>query len=295
MYMKCYLCGSEQQHIFARVESFGFPLVYYQCEGCGLIFQSLAESQAVDPTFYEETYRQIYQQSEAPTAKDLWVQQQRADYLLGFLRSQNRANPQRILDIGASAGVLLQTIQKEIGCEAVGVEPGIAYRAHAEQRGLRMFPSIEELIDGMPERFDLVSMLHVLEHLPDPIGTLTIIRKRLLSEKGALLVEVPNFYSHDCYELAHLTCFTPHTLHEMLYKSGFKLVSMERHGFPRSKLFHLYLTCLATPDAKQASIRPVQPEKFVNIKRKLGLVYRRILQKLLPNQAWLPLPSERKA
>jgi SAM-dependent methyltransferase len=292
--MKCYLCGSEQQHIFARVGSFGFPLVYYQCEACGLIYQSLAESQAVDPIFYEETYRKIYQQSEQPTVKDLWVQQQRADHLLGFFRSHSRPIPKRILDIGASAGVLLLTFQGFFGCDAVGVEPGTAYRAHAEGRDLRMFPALEDLLDSEPERFDLVSMLHVLEHLPDPIGTLAAIREKLLSKEGALLVEVPNFYRHDCYELAHLTCYTPHTLQEMLKKSGFRLHTMERHGFPRSKLLNLYLTCLAVPDAELTSITSVQPDKYVNIKRKLGLLYRRIVQKLLPNQAWLPLPGEGK-
>ncbi len=76
--MTCLLCGSENQQIFARVDSFGFPLVYYMCERCGLVFQSQEESQAADPEFYANTYRRIYQSSEEPTSKDLWVQSQRA-------------------------------------------------------------------------------------------------------------------------------------------------------------------------------------------------------------------------
>lgn len=290
--MKCYLCGSEQQHIFARVASFGFPLVYYQCETCGLVFQSLTESRAVDPTFYEETYRKIYQESEEPTLKDLWVQEQRAGVLAGFLKSQNRPNPKRILDIGASAGVLLQTFQSLFNCDAVGVEPGKAYRAYAESKGLQMVASLDDLLDPDPGCFDLVSILHVLEHLPDPLDTLTTIREKLLSKEGALLVEVPNFYSHDCFELAHLTCYTPHTLHEMLRRSGYKFVKMKRHGFPRSKLLNLYLTCLAVPNRQQMSVIPVKPERYVNLKREMGLIYRRFVQKLLPKQAWLPLPGE---
>ena len=292
--MKCYLCGSEQQQIFDRVKSFGFPLIYYQCKACGLIFQSSEESRAIDPAFYEETYRRIYQESTEPTAKDLWVQKQRAQNLLHFLESQKQPAPKRILDIGASAGVLLTVFQDAFGCDAVGVEPGIAYRSYAESKGLRMFPSLDDLLDSEPKRFDFVSMMHVLEHLLDPIGTLTKIRKRLMSQAGTLLVEVPNFYSHDCFELAHLTCYTPHTLQEMLKASGFKLITMHRHGYPRSKWFNLYLTCLAQPVPGQIPSTPVHPDKYVDLKRNIGLLYRRIVQRLFPQKAWLPLPSEGK-
>ena len=111
MFMKCSLCGSEKQHIFTHEKSFGFPLVYYTCENCGLVYQSAEESRAVDPAFYEETYRKIYQESEEPTTKDLRVQEQRAENLLRYLHSQKFLTPQRILDVGASTGVLLHTFQ----------------------------------------------------------------------------------------------------------------------------------------------------------------------------------------
>ncbi len=290
--MECMLCGSEQSQIFERVESFGFPLVYYQCETCGLIFQSPHTSPSADPDFYAETYRRIYQSSEEPTPKDIWVQEQRAAHLVRFLRAQDIQAPKRILDVGASAGILLETFRGAFDADVVGVEPGDVYRAHAEKRGLQMLPSLKALIATQPERFDLVCLLHVLEHLPDPIGTLKSIREKLLSENGWLLLEVPNFYAHDSYELAHLACYTPHTLQEMIKQAGYQVQVVESHGVPRSELLKLYLTALARPITVEEPVPSIHPERFVRQKRQIALFYRRIIQKCFPRDAWLPLPDE---
>ena len=291
--MNCLLCGSEQSSIFTRVESFGFPLVYYQCQQCGLIYQSEEDSKAADPDFYASTYRTIYQATEEPTGKDLWVQQQRAAHLVEILNAALPVSPSRALDVGASTGVLLRTFQAAFGCAVTGVEPGDAYRAYAEKQGIRMFPSMETLKTSKVEKFSLVSLIHVLEHLSDPVGSLVSIRRDLLRSDGYLLLEVPNFYAHDSYELAHLACYTPHTLQEVLKQAGFEPVTLLRHGVPRSALLNLYLTVIARPLPDDEPIPQVRPEKQVALKRKSGLFYRRVVQKLFPHQAWLPI-QERK-
>lgn len=289
--MNCLLCGSEHYEDFARVDSFGFPLVYFQCVDCELIYQSPDANQASDPGFYAEAYRQIYQSSVEPTPKDLWVQEHRAYALVSILQSLKIHPPERILDIGASTGVLLESFRNIFGGDVIGVEPGDAYRTHAEQRGIEMYPSIEKLVETNPPRFDLISMIHVLEHLADPVGVLKMIRTNLLKDSGVLLLEVPNFYAHDSYELAHLVCYTPHTTQQVLRQAGYHVFFFHRHGFPRSSVLNLYLTLLAQPLPDDAPLPPVKPDKWVKTKRQMGLYYRRAMQKLFPNQAWLPLPE----
>lgn len=290
--MRCLLCGSKNHKPFEEVESFGFALIYYQCQQCGLIFQSIEESPAAHPDFYTKRYRKLYQASEEPTEKDLWVQRQRALYLLNLVHSIRHFNPQRILDIGASSGVFIKVCQEIFDAEVVGVQPGDAYRAYAERKGLKMYASLDGLLRTNPERFDLVSLIHVLEHLTDPLETLRVIRKKLISKKGRLLLEVPNFYAHDSYELAHLSCFTPHTLREMVKQAGFKVTMFSRYGKPRSRLLNLYLKVLACPQPVGSIIAPIKPEYLVRQKRAVGFFYRRVVQKLFPHQAWLPLPGE---
>lgn len=293
--MKCLLCGSEKNEAFAREESFGFPLTYYQCENCSLVFQSVEESRAADPGFYAETYRKIYQSSEEPTAKDVWVQEHRAEHLVRFVGAQGIDAPERVLDIGASTGILLEAFKRTFNSDIMGVEPGEAYRAYAEEKGITMFDSLEALIATRPEKFDLVSMIHVLEHLPDPVGTLQKIRKELLSENGVLLLEVPNFYVHDSYELAHLACYTPHTLTQAVRQAGFTQVSLHGHGIPRSILLNLYLTLLAKPLPAVEDIPAISSDRFVRTRRRLSFLYRRVIQKLVPGKAWLPLPEAKEA
>ena len=299
--MNCILCGSEQYDEFDKVESFGYPLVYHQCECCGLVFQFSAANQAADEDFYAETYRQIYQASAEPTKKDLWVQEKRALSLAGILQTLKVQPRERILDIGASTGLLLETFKRGMKSQmnqeteepsnngdVVGVEPGDAYRSYAEQRGLKMYSSLEALLESKPEKFDLVSMIHVLEHLPNPVGVLGFIRKELLQDDGVLLLEVPNFYAHESYELAHLACYTPHTLQEVLRQAGYHVFFFHRHGLPRSSVLNLYLTLCAQALPDDVAVPPVKRDHLVMLKRRGGLLYRKVVEKLLPKQAWLP-------
>lgn len=287
----CPLCGSENQRSFEKVESFGFPIEYLICKDCGFVFQNTLKSQAADPDFYQQAYRKIYQQTEEPTGKDLYQQSQRALLQAAWLKTLGYANFKRILDIGASSGLLLETFGKEFKAELVGVEPGDAYRKLAEKKGLQMFNSIESLIESGTESFDLISLMHVLEHLEKPIEVLKQIREKLLGDDGLLIVEVPNFYAHDSYELAHLTCFTEQSLAEMLKQAGFEIVAARKHGMPRSKILPLYLTILVKPTDKTEK-QVVKAEKNVRCKRNYALLKRKCQTRLNPGEAWLPVEGK---
>ncbi len=284
--LQCLLCGSEKTKKYQIVESFGHPVSYYLCRNCGFVFQNEAETIASDAEFYEEQYRKLYQSSEEPTAKDLRQQTKRAFEQSRFLRSVH-FSPKNILDIGASSGLLLDTLRQEFGAEVTGVEPGNAYRALAESRDIPMFSSIESLCETNHKRFDLVTMMHVLEHLPEPLETLRKIRRELLASDGALLVEVPNFYAHDSFELAHLSCFTPHSLQEILRLAGFKVQTFRKHGKPRSKTLNLYIAALARPMLEEPEDQKVRAENCVPLKRSLAMLWRKVITRIKPKDTWL--------
>lgn len=289
--LSCPLCASQKVRHFEKVESFGFPLHYLICQDCGFVFQDPQNSQAADPDFYQQTYRQIYQASAEPTAKDLYQQTQRAKNQVEWLIGLGHKKFTTILDVGASSGLLLETFAKEFEAQVTGVEPGDAYRALAEAKGISMHPSIEALIASKPNRFELLTLMHVLEHLEQPVQVLKQLKEELLSADGLLLVEVPNFYAHDSYELAHLSCFTEHTLQELLKQAGFEPVAFRQHGMPRSEILPLYLTVLAKPVQLSTKESPT-PEKSVRLKRNLGMLKRKILTRLNPKRAWLPVEGK---
>jgi SAM-dependent methyltransferase len=284
----CPLCKAEQNALFDRRLFRGLPVFNRICQNCGLVFQSPRMTDVERAAFYAAEYRQLYQGGEEPDAKDLAVQGRRAESLLAFCQGR-LPNVGRYLDIGSSAGLLLQSFQQAFDCQVVGVEPGEAYREFARQNGLVVVASLDELEQARLRRFDLISLAHVLEHLPDPLDYLANLRESFLEPDGWLLVEVPNLYAHDSFEVAHLVSFSAHTLRQVLSKAGFDIVALEPHGRPRSRLLPLYITALARP-AKTTTALQVEPEGGVCLKRWWGMARRWLLSRFFPRLAWIPFP-----
>ena len=282
----CPLCGSSQSSPFDQRTFRGEQVTNRICRSCGLVYQSPRMTQAELADFYTRGYRELYQGGEKPGSKDLLEQRKRAIALIHTVDGRlNKVT--RHLDIGCSAGFLLERFLRRFACQPVGIEPGAAYREYAQNEGFTVYASLDLMLAAGEKRFDFISMAHVLEHLPEPVSYLASLRENVLTPDGRLLVEVPNLYAHDCFEVAHLVAFSPHTLLQTLQQAGFTPLFLRRHGQPRSKILPLYLTVLAKPRAHPMTL-PVNEEKNVAMKRRLGLFRRQLLTRLLPRRAWLP-------
>ncbi|PVX45859.1 methyltransferase family protein [Flavobacterium sp. 103] len=97
-----------------------------------------------------------------------------------------------ILDIGAGTGDFLSVAQKD-GWKTVGVEPSDKAKAIAKNKGVSFVENTSELESYS---FDVISMWHVLEHVPNLDEQIKEL-KRLLKPSGTLIVAVPNFKSFD--------------------------------------------------------------------------------------------------
>jgi SAM-dependent methyltransferase len=284
---QCPLCGSSEKKLFDRRKFRDQPVTNQRCLACGLVYQSPRMDAAELEAFYQQEYRLLYQGSQGPSEKDLAVQRGRAQAWLDLMQA-HLPRVTRHLDIGCSAGLLLDAFEGAYGCQAVGVEPGDAYREYAAGRGFAVYPSLEALQEAGEGRFDLISLAHVLEHIPNPVQYLASLRQNWLTEEGSLLVEVPNLYCHDSFEVAHLVAYSPHSLMQTLQQAGFGIVVLVQHGWPRSSILPLYLTVLARPDLR-STIGKVNAERWVAAKRRYGLLHRRLLTRLAPGRAWLPV------
>lgn len=281
----CPLCGN-QSRPFSRSTFRGKEVLNRICQSCGLVFQSPRMTEVEAAEFYQAEYRRLYQGDENPIARDFATQTARAKSLLDFVRT-DITSVSRHLDIGCSTGLVLQHFSRQFGCQMVGIEPGDAYRNYAGQHGITVYSTLDELENAKEAPVDLVSMSHVLEHLPDPVGYLLHLREALLEPNGWLLLEVPNLYAHDSFEIAHLISFSPHTLTQTVEKAGFEIVRLESHGRPRSQLLPLYISLLARPNVSR--VHDPLPEKGVAFKRQTGMARRRILEKAFPKHAWMDI------
>jgi 2-polyprenyl-3-methyl-5-hydroxy-6-metoxy-1,4-benzoquinol methylase len=98
----------------------------------------------------------------------------------------------RILDIGAGTGDFL-SVAKQDGWQTVGVEPSDKAKAIAKNKGVSFVEQTDELES---HSFDVITMWHVLEHVPNLDNQIKEL-KRLLKANGTLIVAVPNFKSFD--------------------------------------------------------------------------------------------------
>nr|WP_315189497.1 class I SAM-dependent methyltransferase [uncultured Flavobacterium sp.] len=110
---------------------------------------------------------------------------------LNLINSQ-QTNKGSILDIGAGTGEFL-SVARQDGWKTIGVEPSDKAKAIAKNKGVSFVEQTSELES---HSFDVISMWHVLEHVPDLNQQIKEL-KRLLKPNGTLIIAVPNFKSFD--------------------------------------------------------------------------------------------------
>ncbi|WP_437396074.1 class I SAM-dependent methyltransferase [Flagellimonas lutimaris] len=100
--------------------------------------------------------------------------------------------PKNLLDLGAGTGDFLITA-KNSGFKVTGVEPNDKARTLAGEKGIHLLSSMED-VSG--QKFQAITLWHVLEHLPN-LGEQIKKLVNLLDDDGVLIIAVPNFKSFD--------------------------------------------------------------------------------------------------
>ena len=204
----------------------------YQCQHCALIFR---ESNGKDhnPTINYDNYYRNEISSRFNPLVEFFVKAFRFYRALKVMIISPRARS--ILDIGSGRGFMLYFLKKYFGFkEAVGTQiskPAMDYSR--DVLGLEIYG--EDLLehDWQGRHFDVISMWHVLEHVPFPEQYIVKIGS-LLNERGKLIIEVPNYNSWTRpftkkYWLGldikhHISQFTPESLKFLLQKHGFSIL-----------------------------------------------------------------------
>lgn len=93
---------------------------------------------------------------------------------LEFIESRASLRGKRVLDVGCGGGILTEALAAH-GAQATGIDMGEAplsvARLHLLESGLKVEyrqVTAEALAAEMPDAFDVVTCLEMLEHVPDP-------------------------------------------------------------------------------------------------------------------------------
>lgn len=117
-----------------------------------------------------------------------------------------KTNEKHLLDIGCGTGNFL-SIAKRNNWTITGIEPNKEARLIANKKTDNAVFNTEHLKQLKPLSFDVITLWHVLEHLPDLEMHINLFKK-LLKPNGVLIIAVPNYKSFDAsYYKAHWAAF----------------------------------------------------------------------------------------
>ncbi len=227
----CPLCSGER--LVYLFESYASPVC--QCSDCGLMFRNPIPPE----TTFQQVYSEHYFLGEDTAEGRKRVEQmkrQTARLYLERLREYSGRGTGRLLEIGCGNGELLVEAEK-VGFEVAGVDVSpYAARTANERLGRECVRSgtLEEA-NLAPGSFDVCVLSDVIEHMADPVKTLTSVR-RLLAPAGVLLLTTPSVDSWSArllkrnwmeFKLEHLIFFGRSTIESALARSGYEQVVIQ--------------------------------------------------------------------
>jgi len=235
----CHVCSGTDHVTYLQARGYRIA----ECRRCGLWF--------VNPQPTAEELRQFYATYDDG---DQWRNLEEhfnrgVRKAIGRLKSSGA-----VLDIGCGSGNFLRCM-KEGGFSTVGIEPSGSGSEYAgAEHGIDVYRGMIEdyLAQNSGRRFDVITLLNVLEHLTSPVQTLLQLREMLTAD-GVLAVVVPDARFHDIvgrlrrllgnpdpywieqpesvlsgFKLPdHLTSFQPRTIASLLQRCGFQVATME--------------------------------------------------------------------
>jgi SAM-dependent methyltransferase len=210
---------------------------YRVCRACGTLVSTAPHS----PKLYDQSYWKE-RQTEHHGLPDLRQRArldlpERCTHWLRRLLSL-RLPPARVLDVGCAHGGYVALLGWA-GYQAVGTEMSAEVAHFAKDTfGVTVHTGTIENLSLKPGSFDVVVLNDVIEHLPDPVGTLQHC-STLLSKDGFFVVQTPEYKEHLKYEdlKASNDLFLKHMDHnndEHLYLFSRRAVGalFGRLGFP---------------------------------------------------------------
>ena len=230
----CPVCaGSKRRNVYTQRFLDGPICDQYEvviCLDCGAGFADGIPSQEKLDRYYADHTKYAY--GHTGGVESIW-DIKRFEATVGWLTPQLRTTSARILDIGCATGGLLSVFVRRGFSEVLGVDPSKECAAAAlHLYKIKVRTATLHDLAGWTERFDLVLMVGVLEHLHNVREAVTVVRE-LLTADGLIYCAVPDVEgladSHNApfqqFSVEHLNFFSMESLSLLMGACGFQPVA----------------------------------------------------------------------
>lgn len=165
-----------------------------------------------------------------------------------------------LLDVGCGTGDFLKTAQQN-GWRVYGIEPNQDARNSANKKTNNSVFETEQLLKFESSSFDVITLWHVLEHLPNLENQISIFKK-LLRPNGRLIIAVPNYKSYDAeyynqfwaaYDVPrHLWHFNQDSISKLVSKESFEVIKV------KPMWFDAFYVSLLSEKYKSGKMNPIK-------------------------------------
>ena len=190
MNVACPICASSESTLYYTINNGGKTFTVEKCRQCSHYHTRFAFAVDSEKLYNDEVYQIV------DNRESLYSQIMDHEYSM-VLKYIGRSFPKgsRLLDFGSGKGVFLNLARKA-GYESLGVETAGARADFAEQKyGLQIIRDMYESGPVSNQPFDVITLFHVLEHLPQPKQLIRNLIRDNLKAGGMLIMEVPNLSS----------------------------------------------------------------------------------------------------
>lgn len=238
----CHICGAQAVELLAaystlpRVSSDCKPMpaggALGTCNTCNAVIKPITAAFKADIGAIYDAYDVYYQGGgmeqivfDSGSGKGV----RRSELLTGLIATTGALPPRgKAIDIGCGNGTFLRALGQRL-------PEWNLYGMELDDRHLdtmRTIPGFVSLLLGdlktLEGRYQLITMIHALEHLLDPLESLVALRRNI-ADDCLLFIEVPNEQENpfDLLIADHVVHFTPWSLEALLLRAGYEVVTLK--------------------------------------------------------------------
>jgi SAM-dependent methyltransferase len=224
------------RQLFAAVEQ-ATPVTGYGvavCDTCGCGYADGIPGQRAFDQYYRDMSKYEYHQRDGAESE---YDQRRLAIIADIIAPHIPRAEARILDVGCATGRLLANLRERGFPNVTGLDPSPACAAAAGKLyGIPVYTKTLAELGATSEKFDLVILVGVLEHLRD-LDEAFVHLRAILNPGGQLYFEVPDATAfanwtnapYQDFSTEHINFFAPRSLENTLGRRGFSKVYLEQN------------------------------------------------------------------